>query len=257
MPVLQQRPSFGVHELRSDVWHAHALAGAARPVLATGDAALDAQLPGGGWPLGALVEILQAAGTHNEWRLLLRALACSGSGTVVLVGAAHTPFAPALAACGLQPRRLLWMLPRDVSQRLWSAEQALRCADVDAVLLWLGDAPARAVGSGQLRRLQMAAAEHGKLLVAMRANSERQEASPAVLRLEIGVQPAAAAPADDVLQVDILKRRGPVLAQALGLRARSAPMRTMLALATSAGAGAGRGAHAGGRDALDRIASTG
>ena len=49
----------GVH---LDVWQADALAGAPARVLATGDALLDAQLPGGGWPLGALTEVLQPVG---------------------------------------------------------------------------------------------------------------------------------------------------------------------------------------------------
>ena len=82
MPVSAHHPSRpGVHP---DVWLADALADAPTRVLATGDALLDAQLPGGGWPLGALNEILQPDGVHSEWRLLLPALACSGTGTVVL-----------------------------------------------------------------------------------------------------------------------------------------------------------------------------
>ncbi|HRG72580.1 MAG TPA: SOS cell division inhibitor SulA, partial [Thauera aminoaromatica] len=40
------------------VWQASRLAGAAGAVLPTGFSALDAELPGGGWPAGALIELL-------------------------------------------------------------------------------------------------------------------------------------------------------------------------------------------------------
>ena len=89
--------------IHPDVWQADALAGAPERVLTTGDALLDAQLPGGGWPLGALSEILQPDGMHSEWRLLLPTLSRSGSGSVVLVGAPHMPFGPALDAQGVHP----------------------------------------------------------------------------------------------------------------------------------------------------------
>src|SRR5438105_2978734 len=111
----------------SDVWQADALAHAPQRVVATGEAALDAQLPGGGWPVGALSEILQPQGVHNEWRLLLPALARYGQGAVMLVGAPHVPFGPALRAQGLLPQRLLWVATQAPAQRLWATEQALRC----------------------------------------------------------------------------------------------------------------------------------
>jgi len=71
--------------LHADVWRAHALALAPQRTVATGEALLDLHLPGGGWPVGALTELLQAPGVHNEWRLLAPALAGCGTGPVVLV----------------------------------------------------------------------------------------------------------------------------------------------------------------------------
>ena len=71
-------------DIHADVWHAHALAAPSVQVQATGDAALDAQLPGGGWPVGAMTEVLQPQGVHSEWRLLLPALARCGQGPVEL-----------------------------------------------------------------------------------------------------------------------------------------------------------------------------
>ncbi|MEI8324881.1 MAG: hypothetical protein WCH44_05835, partial [Betaproteobacteria bacterium] len=57
------------------VWRADQLAHAASSVLVSGHPALDAQLPGGGWPVGALTELLQMQSGTGEWGLLLPALA--------------------------------------------------------------------------------------------------------------------------------------------------------------------------------------
>lgn len=217
MPAIAHLPSWkGVH---ADVWQADALASAPGRVLATGDALLDAQLPGGGWPLGALSEILQPPGVHNEWRLLLPALARCGTGAVVLVGAPQMPFGPALGAQGLAPQRLLWVAPHSGAQRLWATEQALRCADVDAVLAWLVQ-----VRPEQLRRLQMAAAEYDKLLFVLRPEQAQNESSPAVLRLWVAPSEEGA----DTLEVRALKRRGPPMDQPLHLAARAARLACLL-----------------------------
>ena len=222
-------------DIHADVWHAHALAGSPQVVQPTGDALLDAQLPGGGWPVGALVELLQPAGLHCEWRLLLPALARCGQGPVVLVGAPYLPFVPALAALGLRASRLL-AVGAAQDGRLWATEQLLRCAEVDAVLAWLPQAR-----SDQLRRLQMAAAEHHKLLFVMRPAALQADASPAALRLVLQPQPPAQSPRLDALAVQIVKRRGPPLAQPLQLQARAARLAVLLAA---------EGAHA-----LDRTAA--
>lgn len=201
-----------------DVWQADTLAGTAERILATGDALLDAQLPGGGWPLGALSEVLQPVGVHCEWRLLLPALSRLSRGAVVLVAAPHTPFSPALVAQGLPVQRLLWVAAQPGTQALWATEQALRCADVAAVLAWLS--PAR---PEQLRRLQMAASEYAKLLFVMRAQEAQVESSPAVLRLHVAPK------GEDGLAVRVIKRRGPPQNHALHLRARAAPLARLLA----------------------------
>jgi protein ImuA len=229
MPALARTSADFLDAIHADVWHAHALSTAPLPVLATGDAALDAQLPGGGWPVGALTEILQPPGVHSEWRLLLPALARSSLGNVVLVGAPHLPFAPALAAQGLALQRMLWVKAQPVASRLWACEQALRCAEVHAVLAWLPQAR-----SEQLRRLQMAASDYSKLLFVMRPEAAQDEASPAVLRLH--VQPQSATPTRlserqgvDGLHVHVLKRRGPPLELPVQMQARASPLNLLLA----------------------------
>lgn len=222
----------GPSGLHAAVWHAHALADAPAPVLPTGYAALDAELPGGGWPLGALTEVLQPVGVHQEWRLLLPALARSGSAAVVLVGAPHLPMAASLAARGLAASRLLGVKAQSDSQRLWATEQALRCADVDAVLLWL-DA-GMAVRPDALRRLQMAAADFAKLLLVMRPSEAQVEASPASLRLEVRPLPQIAG-----MQLRLLKRRGPVRDAPLLLRGHDARLSDLLVASAAASAGSG------------------
>ncbi|MCY7306832.1 MAG: translesion DNA synthesis-associated protein ImuA [Rhodoferax sp.] len=201
------------------VWRADELARASAAVLATGHAALDAQLPGGGWPVGALVEILQAQSGQNEWRLLLPALARARAGPVLLVGPPHMPFVPGLAAQGLACERLLWITAVTPASRMWASEQALRCAEVAAVLAWLPQARA-----DQLRRLQMAASEHAKLLFVMRPASAQAESSPAVLRLLVAAQPDS-----DALRLELLKRRGPPCTQPLVMPARSGRLSALLA----------------------------
>lgn len=239
----------GIH---ADVWHAHALARAPHPVQSTGYAALDAELPGGGWPVGALTEVLQDTGIHQEWRLLLPALVCSGTAAVVLVGAPHAPMAPSLAARGLAPSRLLWVAAEACAGRLWATEQALRCADVDAVLLWLS--PAMAVRPDQLRRLQMAATEFGKLLFVMRPLRAQSEASPATLRLEVSPPAAPHAAPFAGMQVRLLKRRGPSLLQPLQLRGQDTLLSDLLMASQARPATHEDGPHSALHHALDRTA---
>lgn len=252
MTALARTASVVLHDIHADVWHAHALSGAPQQVQPTGHAALDGHLPGGGWPWGALTEILQPHGVHSEWRLLLPALVRCGQAAVLLVGAPHLPFAPALAAQGLLPQRVLCVNAGAAADRLWAAEQALRCAGVDAVLAWLTQAR-----SDQLRRLQMAASEYNKLLFVMRPAAAQGDASPAVLRLHVqpqqqqqqqpqpqpnllssfqsvapmrqGALLSPQPPVWDGLQVGLLKRRGPPLDIPLHLQARNARLQMQLA----------------------------
>lgn len=243
--LLASFPAWGA----AAVWRADALAHpSAGQTLATGHALLDSHLPGGGWPMGAVVEILQAHSTQNEWRLLLPALRRAAPGPVVLVGAPHIPFGPGLAGQGFDARRLLWINTGAPAERLWAAEQALRCAEVLVVLAWLPQ-----VRAEQLRRLQMTAHEHSKLLFVMRADHARAESSPAVLRLLVSSPAQGVDGSPDTLCLQILKRRGPPLEQALVLPARSGRLGALLALKEQ-GAARRRGME--GRDALDRLAAT-
>jgi len=231
------------------VWRADALALAPGAVLSSGHAVLDAHLPGGGWPVGALCEILQRQAGQHEWCLLLPVLrqatqlpgrhqvtrGPSGRALdrqVLLIGAPYVPFAPGLAGQSLAAHTLLWVRADSLAERLWAAEQALRCAEVAALLLWLDDGPASRVRADHLRRLHLGAQAHAKLLFVMRAASAQGQSSPAVLRLLLGqAGHAADTPAKgDGLALQLLKRRGPPLAQTLYLPAPHAALATLLAV---------------------------
>ena len=202
------------------LWRGDALGGAAGRVLATGHAALDRELPGGGWPCQALTEVLLPAGAGCEWRLLgpmLRHLA-TREGTSLLIGAPALPHVPALQLAGLDPARLVWVAPDTPTHALWAAEQALRCRQAAAVMLWLPKARPQA-----LRRLQAHAQQADMPLFVFRPQEAQQESSPAPLRLWV----APARPWS--LQVRLLKRRGPTHEGVLELPALPPRMAGVLA----------------------------
>lgn len=171
------------------------------PGLSTGFAALDRQLPGGGWPSGALTEILTAAEGGGELQLLLPALAgLSAAGRrIVWLAPPYLPFAPALAAAGIALRSVALVRTPRRREVLWAAEQLLRARACHALLLWCRD-----VRYAELRRLAVAAADASHVLVALFRPQQRraQTSSPAALRL-------ALAPTASGLEVRILKCRGP------------------------------------------------
>ena len=178
-------------------------------VLSSGHEALDRQLPGGGWPLGSMVEVLHRHAGRHVWQLILPGLVkaiAQSAGPAVLIGAPYEPFGPSLQAQGLPATRLLWVKAEKPSARLWASEQALKCAEVAAVVAWLPQAK-----SAELRRLQMASHQQGRLLFVFRDAKAMNDASPARLRLLVeGTQ---------ALQLRILKRRGPPLESELKLPA--------------------------------------
>lgn len=175
------------------------MAGQPGRVVPTGHTVLDEVLPGGGWPIGSLLEVLQPPGSLHEWQLVLPGLAAAPPGPVVLVAPPHEPFGAALEAQGLPLSRLLRIDGDKPQARLWACEQALRCREVSAVLSWLPQ-----VRQAELRRLHLAAAQHDKLLFVFRGMSSLNESSPARVRLALT--------ASESLQVEVLKRRGPPLA---------------------------------------------
>ena len=170
----------------------------ARGALATGYAALDARLPGGGWPLGAITELCPEVPGIGELTLLMPALAhlCRSGRQVVWIAPPHLPYPPALVGHGLQLALLLQVQVREARQVPWAAEQALRCPAVGAVLAWPGTLDDRAV-----RRLQLAAESGGSCGVLYRSPAVLAQPSPAALRVHL-------TPDDAGLRLELRKVRG-------------------------------------------------
>lgn len=169
----------------------------------TGYAALDKELPGGGWPPSVLTELLWAQQGGGEFRLLapvLRALSAAGE-TIVLLAPPHRVFAPALAQIGIDIRHLLLVQSEKPADRLWAVEQVLKSASFGALLCWLPQAR-----PDHLRRLQLAAGNSEGLAFVFRPAAAQLESSPAPLRLHCKAAPAGQ------ISVEIVKRRGPVAA---------------------------------------------
>lgn len=181
---------------RADIWRGRGDSPSAEPRSPTGLAALDERI-GGGWPVGALTEILLDRHGVGELSLLTPALARLPEGRwQAWVDPPHVPYAPALSAAGIDLARLLWVRARSPADTLWAVEQALRSGVCAAVLGWPAEASAR-----NLRRLQLAA-EHGAAMgFLFRSRREARHPSPAALRLLLE-------PAGEGLQVHVVKRRG-------------------------------------------------
>jgi cell division inhibitor SulA/protein ImuA len=164
----------------------------------TGFAALDAALPGGGWPVGALTEILAKEQGIGELRLLMPALAQLGRNErrQAWIAPPYTPYPPALITAGINLSYTLFVRPSDIAQTLWATEQMLRSGACSAVLAWSETNDFRA-----LRRLQLAAECGACWGVLFRAAYCADHPSPAALRLRLHV-------CDDALEVHIHKARG-------------------------------------------------
>lgn len=178
------------------------LGGGSQPeTVPTGFRRLDACLPGEGWPRATLVELLVATAGVGEVALLLPAL-CSlcqpgqAPRWIAWLAPPHLPYAPALAAAGLDPGRMLVARPREGRNTLWAMEQALRSGACAAVLGWAAMADDRS-----LRRLKLAAEEGDSIAFLFRPVPAARTASPAALRLQL-------VPHNGALDVEVLKSRG-------------------------------------------------
>lgn len=191
---------------RPDIWRAKSGVAVTRTSVPSGLPTLDRAL-GGGWPAGALVELLLEQVGSGELRLLLPLLkpgAAAGRqpSRLVWVDPPLPPYAPALRQQGIALADLLIVRPADRAQWLWTCIQALRVGADVALLCWPNQHRLR---YAELRQLQVTASEHGSLgflLQDLARNRQLpQHSTPAPLRLQLTAGPAA-------LQIDILKQRG-------------------------------------------------
>ncbi|MFN3629721.1 MAG: translesion DNA synthesis-associated protein ImuA [Casimicrobiaceae bacterium] len=183
------------------------------PGLATGFAVLDAWLPWGGWPVGAMTEILTEQSGIGELSLLLPAMSrlAAEKRPIVLVGPPHELFAPALIQAGVDPRQITQIHPgatkREAKTLPWSSEQILRSGTAALVLLW-STAHADTVTPEVLRRLHLACLGKPTTFIHYRAACCSTQPSPAWLRFGLSAT-------DDELHLQLFKCRGRPLARPL------------------------------------------
>jgi hypothetical protein len=182
---------------------------------ASGNASLDALLPGGGWPIGALTEILIENDGLGELQLIVPALAAltRARRRVAMITPPYIPYPPALAAAGIDLDHFV-QIDASTADTHWSAEQCLRAGCCAAVLHWLPQADYK-----QLRRLQLAAETGNALAFLFRPLEAQQQSTPATLRLKVSHSESGS-------YIEILKCRGnldmprwgrlPLRAQAFG-----------------------------------------
>lgn len=184
---------------RVDLWRGKAPVTAPKPAEATGYPALDVLLAGGGWPRGAVTEVLEEHPGCGGLELVLPVLARLSAATrwIALVDPPLTPFAAGFAGGGLNLERLLWIDAPATGDRLWTLEQTLRSGACSAVLGW-SDGRLAPVA---FRRLQLAADRGDALGFLFLPPAVAKQASFSALRL--GVRRRASR-----LEVEILKRRG-------------------------------------------------
>jgi len=165
----------------------------------TGFPALDAHLPGGGWPRVGLIEVLIPRLGVGELLLLLPALKALGESPTARWCAWIAPpfelFAPALAAHGMSLERSLIV---HTEAPLWACEQALGSGACDVALAWVRRAPPRA-----LRRLQLATERGRTLGILFRTLGPRALREPSCAVLRVAVQPAS-----EGVRLKLLKSRG-------------------------------------------------
>ena len=188
------------------LWRGDQIGTPIEQTVSSGFGALDAALPGGGWPCRSLTELLQVQPAVAEWRLLapaMRGLVAQGK-QIVVVGPPRTPHLPGLQLQGIDERHLVWIRAEAPLERLWVTEQLIRANAAGMVLAWLPQ-----VRQEQIRRLQVCAQSCDAPVVLCRPIAAATEPSAAPLRLELRFG------LDWELRVNVLKRKGPPLEEEL------------------------------------------
>ena len=189
-----------LHQLLTEnpnLWQGKSICLQTAPGLPTGYPALDAVLPGGGWPGSALTELITPRWGVGELRLLLPLMSSltAMQRWLLWVSPPHRPYAPALANAEVDIRYLA-IVKNTVSEKdkLWCFEKALQTSACGMAMVW-----SQRFLHTDLRRLQLAA-ESGGTAGFLFSNNETKN-SPAALRIKLS-------PAPNGVRVDILKARG-------------------------------------------------
>jgi len=166
--------------------------------LSSGYLALDDALPGNGWPMGAVTELVNDTAGCGELSLLLPLLArlSQKDHRIIMVDPPWIPNPSALHDRGLALEKLLLVRTKNRSESLWACEQVVRGISGGALLAWPEN-----ISFSELRRLQLAAENTQKTVFLFREQKAANASSPAALRLQLTAD-------DGDLQIRVLKCRG-------------------------------------------------
>jgi len=178
------------------IWRGSERSRAESATIPSGFDAVDETL--GGWPLGALVELIAQREGIGEVSVLLPALArlSKDERWIGLINPPYIPYAPALFHAGVDLAKVVVIRATGSADTLWSMEQALRSGTCSAVLGW----PA-AMTEQAIRRLQLATETGRALGVYFTQPGAIPRTSPVPYRLRIDG-------AIDSVRIEVLKRRG-------------------------------------------------
>ena len=178
------------------IWRGSERASTGPAGIASGFDAFDEVL--GGWPPGALVELIAQREGIGEVSILLPALArlSKDERWIALINPPYIPYAPALFHAGVDLAKLVVIRATGSADTLWSMEQALRSGTCSAVLGWPAVMTEQAI-----RRLQLATETGGALGVYFTQPRATPRTSPVPYRLRIDGS-------IDSVRVEVLKRRG-------------------------------------------------
>lgn len=195
-------PSLPINAVdRPAIWHGNDLDLLNTPSIATGYAELDIQLPGAGWPLGAITEIHVERPGIGELQLAIPAAArlTRNDRGLFIIAPPYQPYAPALNAHGVNLSRTVLIRPKTLAEQISAYLQALQSEKCGIVMLWL-DQTSERISEISLRRLHQAAERRDALTFIFRA-SRAPSFPQSTLRLHVSRQESNAV-------VRILKRRG-------------------------------------------------
>ena len=165
------------------------------PAIRSGVTTLDALLPGGGWPLGAITEILYDQRGSGELRLLLPALArlsTQDQRWQLWLNPPLQPCAPALQQWQLDTERVLLTQAKNTQDICYCLEKSLNSGGCQGAVAWLGK-----LDKALMRRIQLAAEQAQVPVFMLRPSQFQNQPSIAALRLHLHVDN----------RLDILKRR--------------------------------------------------
>jgi protein ImuA len=216
-PIASSEAVSSLQRIHRQLWRADQLGNVTVAAHPSHFPELDNQLPGGGWPLGMVTELIARNPGVGELRLLipmLRQLTLERK-VVIMLAPPLIPYAPALAGFGIDLNYLIIIQAPNAADRLWAVEQTLKSTSFGALLAWL---PQDRTRPEHLRRMQLAAQSSRGPVFLFRELAAQFDSSPAPLRLLLLPRP------EQRLAVQLLKRRGPLLADPILIQLPQPPL---------------------------------